>query len=205
MVRQKHSSLSWLAHFLITRHHAVSTSVAFSLAWQQEREVLLEDFEIVDGVVIPLGDYTWDNVGIELGGAQARVFAPTFEYTEGGFYGGDRTEIVAGLEWCPNSRLFMQFDYEYNDIDLPVDNGDFEIALTNLHLAYSFSPKVMLQAMIQYNDRDELLASNIRFSWLQSANAGLYVVYNEIDDELNAPGRPRREFVIKYSRIFDIF
>jgi hypothetical protein len=59
-------------------------------------------------------------------------------------------------------------------------------------------------ALIQHNDRDEVLSTNFRFTWLQSANAGLYIVYNETDDELNAPGRPRREFVIKYSYIFNV-
>ena len=40
---------------------------------------------------------------------------------------------------------------------------------------------------------------------LQTANAGLYLVYNEIDDEtVVGPIEKRREFVIKYSRIFDL-
>jgi hypothetical protein len=57
---------------------------------------------------------------------------------------------------------------------------------------------------VQHNDRDKLLASNLRFSWLRSANSGLFIVYNETEDRLNSPGRPRREFIVKYSHIFDI-
>ena len=49
------------------------------------------------------------------------------------------------------------------------------------------------------------VATNIRFSWLQSASAGLYLVYNEVDDENNiGPIKKRREFAIKYSRIIDL-
>ena len=59
---------------------------------------------------------------------------------------------------------------------------------------------------MQYDDRSDLVASNVRFSWLQSANSGLYLVYNELDDEtVVGPIEKRREFAIKYSRILDVF
>ncbi len=58
---------------------------------------------------------------------------------------------------------------------------------------------------MQYNDRDERLATNLRFSWIQAANAGLHIVYNETDDNINSPGRPRREFIIKYSRLLSVY
>ncbi len=63
---------------------------------------------------------------------------------------------------------------------------------------------MLLQLLTQYNEQADTLSSNLRFSWLQSANAGLYFVYNEID-ERGVGALPRgREFVIKYSRIFDL-
>ena len=76
--------------------------------------------------------------------------------------------------------------------------------LVRSRLTYSFSPKVTLQGLVQYNKRDDVLSTNLRFTWLSSANSGLYVVYNETDDRLGYPGRPRREFIVKYSRIFSI-
>ena len=87
-------------------------------------------------------------------------------------------------------------------VDLP--SGDFSVNLTQLKLSYFFTPKMSLQGFVQHNDRDELLSTNLRFSWLRSANSGLYVVYNETDDNFNFPGRPRRAFMIKYSLIFDV-
>ena len=60
---------------------------------------------------------------------------------------------------------------------------------------------------MQFNERDKTIATNVRFAWLQRANAGLYLVYNEIDERGLFAGRrlqPRREFVLKYSRIFDL-
>jgi len=49
------------------------------------------------------------------------------------------------------------------------------------------------------------LATNLRFSWLQDANSGLYIVYNEVDDlNIIGPMEKRREFALKYSRIFNV-
>ena len=39
-----------------------------------------------------------------------------------------------------------------------------------------------IQTLVQYNKRDDVLSTNLRFAWLQSANAGLYIVYNEVDE-----------------------
>ena len=64
---------------------------------------------------------------------------------------------------------------------------------------------MQIQALVQYNEQADKIGTNIRFSWLQSANAGLYLVYNEIDERgIGAPPRGK-EFIIKYSRIFDVF
>ena len=49
------------------------------------------------------------------------------------------------------------------------------------------------------------LGANVRFSWLRSANSGLYVVYNQLDERA-ADGIPTgRELIVKYSYIFDVF
>jgi hypothetical protein len=90
-------------------------------------------------------------------------------------------------------------------VDLPVPNGDFTLTLTRLRLSYSFTPKILLQALVQYNDVSDVLAANLRFSWLQSANAGFYLVYNEVDDRNFGALPAGRELIVKYSRIFDVF
>ena len=88
---------------------------------------------------------------------------------------------------------------------MPVPNGQFTANLARIRLSYSFTPKMLVQVLAQYNEQADRISTNFRFSWLQSANAGLYVVYNEIDERgIGAPPRGK-EFIIKYSRIFDVF
>ncbi len=69
--------------------------------------------------------------------------------------------------------------------------------------ASTLSPPSPCAPILSVN-ASEVLAVNFRFAWLQSASAGLYVVYNEVDDRMGGLGRPRREFAVKYSRIFDV-
>ena len=123
----------------------------------------------------------------------------------GGRFGGDRINAQPGLVWRVGETFSSELSVNYNAFDLPVPNGDFDVTLASLRLSYSFTPKILLQALVQYNDVDEVLATNLRFSWLQSANSGLFVVYNEVDERF--PGAPPRgrELIIKYSHIFDVF
>jgi hypothetical protein len=48
------------------------------------------------------------------------------------------------------------------------------------------------------------MATNLRFSWLQTANSGLFIVYNEVNEFASRGRDTGEEFIIKYSRIFDI-
>ena len=108
-----------------------------------------------------------------------------------------------------NFRIGETFTSEltviYNDFDLPYAGGDFSVTLTRARLSYSFTPNMLLQALVQYNNDSEVLSTNLRFSMLRTANTGLYVVYNEFDERF--PGAPPtgREFIVKYSYLFDVF
>ena len=99
--------------------------------------------------------------------------------------------------------MSVSASWNYNTIDLP-GGEPFAVNLARAGFAYSFTPKIRVQTLLQYNDADEVLAANVRFSWLRSASAGLYLVYNEVADRSNAPGRSGREVVLKYSHIFDV-
>ena len=53
--------------------------------------------------------------------------------------------------------------------------------LAGTRVGYNFSPRIFAQSLIQYNDSDELWSVNFRFGWLQDANTGLFLVYNETE------------------------
>ena len=50
-----------------------------------------------------------------------------------------------------------------------------------LRLSYSFSTRMFFQALVQYNDSEDIWSSNLRFGLLRDANSGLFIVYNDIN------------------------
>ena len=168
-------------------------------------EGVKDSFEIVDGVTVEPGTYKHEELQLVFFTDQGAPLSFGLNVLAGGFFGGDRISLRPTLRYRIGETFSTELTWDYNDIDLPVTNGDFEINLARLRLSYSFTPKILLQALVQYDDSNDVTATNLRFSWLQSANAGLFIVYNEVEQRgIGAPPDTGREFIIKYSRIFDL-
>ena len=169
------------------------------------REGVQEPFEIVEGTFVPVGEYDHKESQIVVMSNPRKALSASVTSRIGGFYGGDRVSTELQASYRLAEAFTSELSWINNDIELPVANGDFEVNVARLRMSYSFSPKVLLQALVQYDDRSDATAMNLRFSWLQTANSGLYLVYNELDnDEFIGPLEKRREIAIKYSRILDV-
>jgi len=172
-------------------------------------EQVFEAFEIADGIFVQPGNYNHKEVQLVYQTDQSAPLSLDVVMRRGGLFGGDRLSFDSTVKYRIGERFSTEASWLYNDIDLEGDNNAFTLNLARLRLSYSFTPKILLQTLVQYNERDDVLATNIRFAWLQSANAGLFLVYNEIDDDSPVgvglgPPRKTRELVLKYSRIFDL-
>ena len=101
-------------------------------------------------------------------------------------------------------KFNTELSYVQNDVDLP--EGDFITRVGRLRLAYSFTTRLTLEALFQYNNVDDFWSSNLRFSWLRAANTGLYIVYNDINGFDRYTGEvPNRSLIVKYTHLFDLF
>jgi hypothetical protein len=168
------------------------------------REGVKTPFDIVSGVTIQPGTYDHKEVVLEFLGNQSAPLNFSLHSVIGGRFGGDRVTMEPSIRYRIGEKFSSELVYSYNNFDLPVPGGDFTANLARLRLSYSFTPKMLLQALMQYNETNDTLSTNLRFSWLQSGNTGLYLVYNEVDDR-GFGALPRgREFIVKYSRLFDV-
>ncbi len=164
-----------------------------------------EPFDIVKGVTVPADTYQHSEGQLVLITNQSAPLSLNLRTVIGGRFGGHRINIEPTINYRIGEKFRSSLSASYNDFDLPVPGGDFSVMLARFRLAYSFTPKILLQALFQYNDNDDVFGTNLRFSWLRSANTGLFVVYNEFD-ERGIGARPKgRELIIKYSYIFDVF
>ena len=90
---------------------------------------------------------------------------------------------------------------DYNDVHL--DQGSFVRRLIGTRVSYSFTPRVFVQSLVQYNNQARVWTANARFGWLGTAGTGLFVVLNDGEE---ADGffrwtRPQsRSFVVKFTR-----
>ena len=187
------------SHFEFRTGTEVHTAVNFTTSG------VIEPFEIIDGVIIQPGTYDHAEGALVFFTNESRPLSFGLNATIGGRFGGDRVSLSPSIRYRIGETFRSELSVNYNDFDLPVPNGQFTANLARLRLSYSFTPKITLQALVQYNEVDDQVGTNIRFSWLQSANSGLYLVYNEVDERGVGALPTGREFIVKYSYIFDVF
>ena len=169
------------------------------------RDGIKEAFEIIDGARVEPGTYKESEVSLFFRTDRSAPLSFEMHATIGGKFGGDRVILTPAIDYRFGDKFSSSLSLNYNNYDLPVEGGDFSVMLTRLRLSYSFTPKILLQALMQYNDRDNTLSTNLRFSWLRTASTGLYLVYNEFDERAAGALPTRREVILKYSFMFDVF
>jgi hypothetical protein len=114
--------------------------------------------------------------------------------------------VTAELRGRIGDAFNAYVDYQRNDVNLPT--GDFVTNLLRMRFSYSFTTNTYVQALVQYNDVIDNWSTNLRFGWLQAANSGFYIVYNENRDprpyDEGGIGLRGRSLIIKYSHTFDL-
>ena len=119
----------------------------------------------------------------------------------GGFLSGSQVTLSPTLNIRNGGRLTSSLRWTRSDIGLP--QGDFVTNLGSARLTYNFSTFVNASTLIQYNDRTRRWSTNLRFTWLRTAAAGLYLVYNDTES-MNGLGPVSRAFVVKYAHQVDL-
>ena len=142
------------------------------------RERVFTPFEIAPGVIVPPGTYDHAEAQLIAQTNQGAPLSVVLRSVIGGFFGGDRVQLRPTVSMRVGEALTAQFQWDRNDIQLP--GGDFVANLGSLRVSYSFTTRMFVQALVQYNDGTDLWSSNVRFGLLSDANTGLFVVYNDI-------------------------
>ena len=173
------------------------------------KEGLFEPFEIFPNVFVPIGVYDHTESQLTFSTNRGAPVSAAIRSTIGGFFGGDRVRLISDVSVRLGETLNAQIRWDWNNIDLP--SGDFTTNLSSLRVSYSFTTRLFLQALVQYNDRADLWSSNVRFGLLSDANTGLFIVYNDIqglatlDPHLDIDNSAfGRTLTIKYSQLFDL-
>ncbi len=179
------------------------------------KEGVIEDFNISQGVIVDAGTYDHQEAQIVITTNPSKNFYVDTRHILGGSFGGERMIHSGTIGVRVGDKFNSEYSVQYNDYDLP--NGNFEATVLGARISYSFTPRIFLQSLLQLNTVDELTSANIRFGWLQRANTGLFVVFNQSNfgGMMATPiGEPyvrslpygvlNRSLTIKYTHMFDV-
>ena len=169
-------------------------------------ELLEEPFEIAPEVTIPVGGYSFSDLEASYALGEQRRASGTFSVRAGRFWSGD----IKAVEFTRGRvAILEQFAVEpsvlVNWIDLP--EGFFRTELARLRLSYSFTPRMFLGGLVQYNSSGDSLSSNLRLRWEYSPGSELFIVYtDDRDTDPLVPDRfsqlRNRGVVVKVTRLF---
>ena len=166
-------------------------------------ELLAEPFKITPDVTIPIGGYSFQDVFLSYRMGPQRRMSGTAFVQHGGFFGGDITAFGYRQGRLELTRqLSVEPTVSINQVDLPA--GEFTAALVSARVTHTFTPRMFLSGLVQYNSSDESLGTNLRFRWEYRPGSELFVVYNDQrDTELRgAPILETRAFIVKFTRLF---
>jgi hypothetical protein len=175
------------------------TTDKLSLRYQNQKEGVSEPFEISDGVIIPSGDYSFDQVRAGVSTGPHRRFVTSASYATGGFYDGDLDNVNVSVEWIPVPRFRGQISYDYNDVKLP--QGDFVVRLARVGVDVIMSAKLSWVNLVQYDNVSETTGINSRLHWIPEAGRELFIVLNHNLEDFNSDGSfhsDTADFTIKY-------
>jgi len=183
----------------INTHRGDQMGIGFS----RNREGLTVPFRISPGIVLPAGDYSYTDANIEFGMSNQRNFAPNMQIARGEFYNGERDRIRAGFDWRPNEHLFVSWNYDYQQIELPA--GNFDVRLVTANVNYAFTSKWSWVNLVQYDNNSSSVGLNSRLRWNPEAGEDLYVVFNyNFDSEgvFSHLSSEKAEIALKYTKTF---
>jgi hypothetical protein len=190
---------------LETRQVDQNISISFedsSNVWFTRRsrfERLDEPFEIREGQFISTGDYDFVEYTGSASSDRSRMFSAGTTIRRGDFFDGHKDSYQLEFAFRPDYHFATEVDWSREILDLP--SGDFKTNLVTTRMNYSFTPKMFLDALIQYNSTVKEFASNLRFNFIYQPLSDLFLVYNErrssTGDVLD------RALILKLTYIFD--
>jgi hypothetical protein len=148
----------------------------FQIYMNRNYDRLLWDYNVVNSVVIPAGEYWYNDYSLNVGTSQSRDIyaASTVAYSE--FYYGQSNEVYIEGAIRPSCHLNFAMDYDWNKIRL----GGEEAITNNVsgRVDYAFNTQWLTSMFLQWNDVSNRLGMNVRLHWIPSIGSDVYLAYN---------------------------
>ncbi len=180
---EPYAELYWdLGGRLETRTLAVSPAVQFQSGDRIEGDisstydVLPYDFEVADGVVLPMGPYRYATFRAGFESASHRPWRVELNQHFGRFYSGRLTETEVGLSL--RLKGYVTLGVMTNLIRGRLPQGNFDEHIYELKADIFLSPDLGLMNYVQYDDVSKQLGWQARVRWQITPGNEVFLVYN---------------------------
>jgi hypothetical protein len=152
------------------------SSDEFEMEWTYQKENLVEDFEIIDSVIIPANEYGFQQFEAGFETARRRDIWLQAVFAHGTFYTGHRTDwrLEAGIQMTRSIFIGAESDRIY--VNLP--EKDFITQILRFNLNFLFSPAVTWYNFAQWDNQSENLGIQSRFQWIIKPGKEIFLVWN---------------------------
>jgi hypothetical protein len=169
-------------------------------------ELLVRPFNVSRETTIPVGGYDFDTFLTSYTFGPQRKWAGSLSFGQGEFYDGRQTSLGFGsarVELTP--RFSLEPSVMINWIDLPY--GNFATKILRTRTTYTFTPRMFVTGLMQYNTSNRTMSTNVRLRWEYIPGSEFFAVYTE-DRDTTLAGQLgqfshllNRGFVLKLNRL----
>ncbi len=180
----------------------LENSDIWSVDVTQNYERLVTRFEVGQGVYVPPGEYTFNQVRGTYNLGQQRPVSGSVVTAYGEYYDGTLTELTWRGRVEFSSRFYLEPTMSWNHV--VVTDGTTDTNLVSTRATFTLSPRMFVSALVQHESRTGTMATNARFRWEYLAGSEVFVVYSDGRTTLSDGfrGLENRSFVVKMTRLF---
>jgi hypothetical protein len=155
----------------------LETGGSFDFQVRHTEDQLKEDFEIREGVFIPIGDYNFTDFRASFRSDGNRKISGRLSGDFGDFYNGEKwgLGIDAGIK--PNARLSVDAMFDFNRVILPQEA--FNASIFGSRISYSFSTKLFTKLFAQWNSEADEFSTNMLINYIYRPGSDFYLVVNQ--------------------------
>jgi hypothetical protein len=133
-------------------------------------------FEISEGIIITVGEYSFDQHCVNVSTGQHRKLYAEAYYCGGDFYDGTIVNPGIDMIWRPSRHFAMRLGYHVSDIELP--QGKFTTRLASLRANIAFTNTWSWENFLQYDNVSYALGLNSILRWMPRAGREVLLVIN---------------------------
>jgi len=157
---------------------ALANTSRFSIGLSPIHRRLLYPFTFTDNP-LPADEYRWTEIDMEYQSDNRKNFNYTIGGSIGGFYGGDRKNITAEVNYRQQPWGNFGITFEANELSFDEKYGNSTLLLIGPQIEINFNRDLFFTTFFQYNTQLNNFNINSRFQWRFQPLSDLFLVYTD--------------------------